>query len=378
MKLMQTLVLICLGLSILNGCSFFNGKNDDPGTIRVKIPLFDATVGSYSMQTVEITTLKNIETLNGEAADLLLFPNVKNGTIQGQNPRAVLKRSSQGEYLASDQMTLKLMTLYYHFEKLMDLDTALEIKNLNTWPRKVAVDAKGVLASGEIEINQAKYISKFDAFAFYPYRDQATPLTINAGVLGHEHFHSFFDKLVLERNQDLVDKSLIANNSARGLDKTRADKSLVWTLRAINEGLADVWGWIYSGQTNFVAESLPEFGISRKLTNELTPFPNAERINGIFNTCGNQEYCLYQAYDLGSLYARFFVQFMQSENLSQVEKAKRVIEIVNEISEEIKKNEKFDPESPIKILRSKVQNLTPEQCELLSTNTNLKPESCNH
>jgi len=104
-------------------------------------------------------------------------------------------------------------------------------------------------------------------------------LIVNGGVIGHEYFHAIFNSVVLQPLRASMATELAGESAANlhegvfpggrecGLLKidetgTPPDPKIVREmyrirlLRAMNEGLADFWGWIYSGETDFVGRSL--------------------------------------------------------------------------------------------------------------------------
>lgn len=235
----------------------------------VRIPV--ESQGQLKMESVTLQGISNYETLGGDLIEFILYPKIENKSIRGEKPRFKFTRSASGEYLAKDDLSLQAALLYYHFQQLKAQDESFGLGGLLEYPRKVAL----AIDRGFKLKNNAYYNSEIDTFVFVPFTGETLPLMANAGVLAHEHFHALFFKLLGVETLGLVGAQLTESFESLHLsdfniglikaeqeavidlsiDERAAYHGLV--LRGINEGLADVWAWIYTGNPDFLALSLP-------------------------------------------------------------------------------------------------------------------------
>ena len=161
-----------------------------------------------------------------------------------------------------------------------------------------------------MKYDNAFYNSAVDTLFFVPYKDTALPIPLNPGVIAHEHFHSYFSYQVLN---PLVSEKVIPRLGSSGNYKTQKgteDLYSLFVLKAINESLADVWGWIYSNDPDFVALSLPKAQNSRNLDRDIERVSSKaemqSRVNDIIHQCsGAESKCIADAsYGFGSPLAR--------------------------------------------------------------------------
>lgn len=359
------------------------------------------------MGLVEITTLENLLTLRGAAAQFFFSPGIQGNQLYGIEPRARTMRTSDGTVVATDALSLQMLSLYSNLEMLMKLDEKVGIKNLNTWPRSVAVNARLADARGQSRDN-ALYSGQIDAFLFVPYTKSDLPLSMNAGVIGHEHFHSFFYKLVLKplggvfsqaSNADAHPDHELAEFAAN-IDRFKTDRGQslseremyhVTLLRGMNEGLADVWGYLYSGDTRFVSRSLRSEK-ARDLEQQGESIPTAtqwaERIR-MYSRVGES---LGESYALGSAYAKILRgavrgalektdqnQQLRLSDQTRIEVAQGLIRSLIKLEEQIKalpENENLKPSSLLEILSREIPALGTEGCALIREKVEAGSDVC--
>jgi len=96
----------------------------------------------------------------------------------------------------------------------------------------------------------------FDEYAVLPpSSSNQVAMVFNDGVLGHEHFHAHFDRLVTVR---LAELSAVAPKDVVGAytcPRTPLQYEIL-IIRSWNEGLADFYGSMTSGLTNFLLASM--------------------------------------------------------------------------------------------------------------------------
>jgi hypothetical protein len=149
--------------------------------------------------------------------------------------------------------------------------------------------------------NNAFFEELYNALWIMPYMGQDLPLAINLGVLAHEYAHARFSR-----------------DSATPLSLSMSDPRAAATIwLGWNEGLADYFGFVFSGQPRFGEESLGEGDLrSRALDGPLTALWTSKqfaqclqrrRREGLHFTGGDDSSMPVDrglAYTLGSQYAR--------------------------------------------------------------------------
>lgn len=279
---------LVLGLS---SCSWEKkeSKLDENSPVKVQIPVY--TEGAYKLEIVELFSLSNVVDLKGSAAKFLLDANTSQGRLNGRGPHIRYMRDSNDVIVAQDDLSLQLLTAYAHMEKLRNLDEAVGAKGVLSYPRTIAVNARFRSSKGLLE-NNALYSGEYDALLVVPYSEGDLPLMANAGVIGHEHFHSLFQKMVVEPLKDKYphpEQASLHALQANGTTIARKGETVrqsmnprdayhMVLLRGVNEGLADIWGWVYSGDNSFVGRSLPSEKADRELDATVDKFFSKEKI----------------------------------------------------------------------------------------------------
>lgn len=265
-------------LGLLSACGSQFDSAEQSKTTRVVSPWLNPQ-GEYSLQTLELSGLRDLKTLSGQFARFVFSPRVVDGKLQGHSPRGRFIKNSRNEYVPVDDLTQQMVVLYAHMQKFAELDEELGAGGVNTWPRDIGV---AVRMKGGVK-NNAFYDGRTDSMLFVPYTWNHLPISINGGILAHEHFHSLFYKLVIKGNlEEVIDRSSLHDREDIVLNdeelknppessplksffgqRTLANPELIHkyhleTLTSgLNEGLADFWGWVYSGDPDFIAMSIP-------------------------------------------------------------------------------------------------------------------------
>ncbi len=340
--------VLTLVLTVASGCSFKRHETvDDQQKLKVQIPFtFD---GVIRLQVVELFSVLNLQKMKGSAAQFFIDPEVSSYNpkealfLTGSSPQIQYVRNADGVIVPTDDLSLQLLTVYAHFEKLKILDEQLGIGNLLAWPAKVAMNVNFKTGGAKVE-NNALYSAQFDALLVVPYTEKALPLLINAGVMAHEHFHAIFQKLVIaplkekypslrkslqqanvhDEDQRLKDMGLWEDHilDQRKIDNTPVSDDetffrLLYSatlMRGINEGFADVWGWVYSGDTGFVGRSIVQEKMGRSLDTPLERLTSADEVYTQIKLYGQSD-----PYLIGNQLARaikkFAVMYGQQRNL---------------------------------------------------------------
>ncbi len=257
-RVRPSLVKVFLGFLVafqIIGC--IPNKNEKvSGTVRVKVPWISE--GKYELKTITLKTVTNMVTLQGKVARLLMAPTVQGDRLVGEEPILRVMQTEDGTYVPEDYLSSQLLTLYAHFEKLAEFDEKANVPQLikdGVQQHSIGVLIRGVDLS-ERSFNNAAYVGgDYKFFLFLPYISADLPLSINAGVIAHEYFHNLFDQIFIKKSGSSYPFNFDLSKTGES-DFQKRNLYHSYLLRALNEGLADVWGWLYSGDVNFVRRSI--------------------------------------------------------------------------------------------------------------------------
>lgn len=272
------------------------------GDVTVRLPVVGPD-GVEALDEVVLRGIRNLWEVKGDYASFTFAPKVAAGGLKGDSPRAHFI-TAEGLFIPTDETTQQLSMIYSQLQELFALDRRSGAGDVLSWPRSVGFSVRvRDEVRGGFTADNAFYDGDSDALLIVPYKNGRLPLAMNPGVLAHEHFHALFYRLVYA---PLLKEKLIAKNlraSAHGEDDLRAyfdseiDEETVVDrgpekptrpqgaddqapgmdpetfqrlyhsvlLKSVNEGLADVWGWIRTGDADFLARSLPTEASSRTL-----------------------------------------------------------------------------------------------------------------
>lgn len=374
----------------LMACNMKKEEEDLSGPLYVQVPF--SVDGKYSLQIVKLLTLENLVALKGLAARFLIDPDTASGKLQGRTPEIRYIRDENGVIMAKDSLSLQLITVYAHFEKMREMDNKLGLADVVKWPVTVAVNARYKAVDG-ILVNNALYSGHHDALLMVPFTGNALPIMANGGVLAHEHFHNIFQKIVLEKIKEKM--PTFANltthdhkkmSEAMGMvdafqiETTEGDtfrdtyhKTL---LRALNEGLADVWGWVYSGDSDFVGRSLPQEKMSRQLDVDVNRIESMSTIKSAISSGMSPESLMGFSYAMGTQYARTVRGYAQAlanaEDLSSEQMRQQtstfVLKVLTALEQKLNSlspEEFLSPADVIEMMIDKAEKLNSEQCYYL-------------
>jgi hypothetical protein len=361
----KLLVIGLGGLVAVSACT--SAKNDlYPETARVKIPWY--TSSGYKMQIVELVSVTNMQRLQGWAAKFLLAPGILNGKLIGLEPDIRTIRTSDGAYVPTDYLSAELLSMYAHFEKLQQLDMKVGAEQLiKNWPRPQTIGVRAVLAEGDewVKKDNALFSGDLGAFLFVPYQRGELPLSVNAGVIGHEYFHAIFNEIFNRQLETNHDNNFLKN--AMGLvQQAGADSNMdlyhQTLLRGINEGLADVWGWIYSDDENFVERSNSNPLLHFRKLNLPPVFYTKENVL-VFSNHFKENTSV--AYEIGTMYSRRLFQAVKKSHLADKAEAKRllakgILRMLVQLQAEFKQKKSEDllePTRPLELLQNEIPQM---------------------
>jgi len=270
----------------------------DVGT-RVRIVDQVKDDGSYSTRDVELTTLRDLDTVSGDIArmwggatvhaDPGLSPADAGASRDAYVDDAAEVRVSwiaDGDVaVPTDFDSLTMLTAYAHLEVVTrhfaDLGVAVADDTIPVYYNPAVAKADEVPFP---ENDNAAYFPEADAFLLLPPRVlQDIPLAMNPGVVGHEYSHR------------VLYYQLWGGEMFASVEEHREQPGSLnaWNrLRATDEGVADFFGAAITGDPDFLGASTPaEISEPRDLST--TRVLESEWVSGIQPKDDDDEYARY-------------------------------------------------------------------------------------
>ncbi len=332
---------------------------------------------------VELMGVRDKSTLAGEIVQFYFAPGVEDNHLVGQGALTHFVEAD-GVYIPADQITLQMVTIYYHLQELkkLELQARQVTTSWDTWPRKVALSVR-VNNAPDLRYNNAFYSAPTDTMFFVPYEEKDFPIPLNPGIIAHEHFHSYFAHEVLDPL--LVAKKLPPDMKVTEFNSAQSLKDIynLYTLKIMNEGLADVWGWIYSQDPDFVAISLAEkVGQARNLDKSTK---GDDRISSagelkadlslVISECGSEatNCFLKYAYAHGTQLARGLKAFalvrMQETHTSaqdmRAQMAEKVLDLIKAIHTSFNSEGTITLDTVVQLWQKQFDSLSSQECAVL-------------
>lgn len=257
----------------LCSCGVNQASQENPGEIRVRLPLSavqnDNQTASYSFQVVPLLQINSLSQMRGAYARFFTNPSEKESKLVGTSPRADFLKNTDGVYIPKNEISQQMASIYYHMQNMALFDKSIGAEKVNHWPRDIGlrVQLQTSENSTTADENNAIYDGQLDAILIVPYNENKIPLSVNGGVLAHEHFHSLFYKLVTKKllaTDYLTSKHDLTVHTSSDSNIDAMTTTLV-VLKGLNEGLADFWGWAYTQDNDFILHSLSSVGNRRSL-----------------------------------------------------------------------------------------------------------------
>ena len=323
---------------------------------RYQIPWPDST-GQYHLQKIAIESFNSPETLQGSYTQILVNPYVKDGQLGSATPVGRFARNKDGVMIPADYVSVQAATIHAHIERLAQMDNELGVAERIQWPVKIGIQANVVDSKTGTIKNNAVFDKKLNALLVMPYTiDSGLPIALNAGIVAHEHFHQIFQALVLDRlptklsdtvsslsdhlcawatppggpielNFPTSEPKSTTSGEVEGQspsakfknplsleaanDAVAPDVYNQFLLRGMNEGFADFWAWVYTGDAQFIGHSLPSENNRRRLDVIAVKLPSELLLRHALldpvhpGQVRSEAERFGIAYSLGTLYARF-------------------------------------------------------------------------
>lgn len=401
----------------LGACSGKQDTSDVSGSVQVLAPMNDSS-GGYSLQFVNLLDLNNLREVSGRFVRFFMSPRIISDRLNGSAPQGRFIKNVDGKYVPANDLSQQLVTVYAHMQKLAQLDEELGAAGINHWPRDIGVAVKVVGGM----MNNAFYDGKTDAMLFVPYTNANLPIAANGGILAHEHFHSLFYKIVIKNKGLGTEASVhdraqflkalnVEEENMKKSDSSDSERIRIITedvpspqveeskvrsyymttfVRGLNEGLADFWGWMYSGDPDFIASSLPNEKMNRSLKVEsdvtltvaaMEQVRSAASLYTQYDKVRFGNYLVGLSYNIGTRYSRLLKRFTDVaagargvEALSmRKEVAKWVIKALPVFREDFTKTSATGYYAPAKFLEnlaSVIPDMTESECNFLADSMN--------
>ncbi|MGE0761692.1 MAG: hypothetical protein AB7N80_00295 [Bdellovibrionales bacterium] len=258
-------IFLFLGLAAVLGCGQgLQGRSDGA---EVLLPWPDAQ-GDYHFTKVVLSTLSSPQKMDGPAARIFWqVGGKKAGGFRGQPVKPHLTRRGR-LWLATDVQSQQAIATYAIFERLQRFDRQLGFESRLAWPREVGFDIKIKTPEGSLHSNAA-YDRAGDVVAVAAYSSShesaGLPLAVNHGVLSHEHFHAHF--------------AAVSGGRAGAAQFALSNRSLLGIVNRLvigswNEGLADLYATVFTGDPMFMRMSFVNQAQERALSLPVTALIN--------------------------------------------------------------------------------------------------------
>lgn len=415
-RVLSRITAAIIFVGFFGACAPDTHSDEPAGTMRVLTPMPDSS-GQYVLKFFELQEMSDIRTLAGKYVQFFMSPQVVNREIRGTSPQSRFIRNSAGQFIPGNEMTQQLVTVYAHMQQLALLDKELGAEGVNTLPRKVGVATRVKEGSK----NNAYYDGASDAMFLVPYNQAGLPIPINAGIIAHEHFHSLFYKLSIadsskqvsiHDSENFFDMAGVEENSRRrkpfypfpfGFESDELESgdlrqyyNLVIT-RSLNEGLADFWGWMYSGNPDFIAQSLPREGAIRslKVDEKVTAFtlPSQEQIERSLKLKGSrssdalEDYAIGYSYSLAPRFSQVMKRltdiYAKENHVAPLQARKDIAKVLIKVLPLMRKDllkmsgEAFTSKSFMLLVAGQMEKLTETECQFFAQVVNDSTEETN-
>lgn len=438
-----SLVTPLIALVLSAGCAPFQGDQADSSTNSsasvYRLPWLDAS-GNYTLQDIKLSTFSEPGSLRGNVAEIIVVPRTVGSSVGGEEPIGRWVEVTTGgvrKKVPADLVTMQAATLYAHLEKLNDIDVETGLSKVLTGRMRVGLLARIAMtgAPDSLILNNAVYDGRLDALFVVPYTPESgLAIAMNAGIIGHEHFHRLFQSVVMSQIREAArigsipygwDDSIACASGVAAAQPDSVRESLPEmlpeippiegkpnpfpevtpmalvaaetmvplkiynqaSLRGLNEGLADFWGWAYSQDDSFVARTLgANEDEARRLDRTVSALPHKatlrQNLIGVnrsgFPVLKSEGGRVAAAYRFGTEYARVLRSLVQAiESATGADRATAASRVrkamalgLQGISEEVVRvwgREEIEPERLLRPVVAKLLTLSADGPAVLDT-----------
>ena len=228
---------------------------------------------AYELHVSEIETLDDPRAISGEVARLrgggaLVVANSEPTTKEEYAELLEVRndKTPSAEYFFDGEVavpfdfdTQLMVTLYHHIERADRYFGDLGVDPLGQMPTYYFPQFSLFGIPLPLLTDNAAYAFTLDAFLIPPtvFLVDDVPLSANRGVMVHEYSHAVFNRLVH-----------LDDRAPGPLWDPSFPDDMVNELRSLDEGVADVFGALATGDADFIAPSISKeaFGLDRDLT----------------------------------------------------------------------------------------------------------------
>lgn len=346
---------------------------------------YDATGTKYRLIIGEITTLTNLRTMEGDAAQILGGAKVvvdydelleKQPQTLEETQRISEKKAGRpvdfayftvdGVIHPEDFHSLNIATTYYNFEKshlyFVGLGAALYHLPVLYFPEM----KEGRSSHELVELrDNAIWDPIARRFAVLPFDDiRELPMGMNLGIIAHEYSHAVFSNKVFPQSG----VPWIYEEFFRDSSKWSRPMNLS---RSLNEGLADFFGAMISGDPAFTGKSLAVVNDERRLDPE-TPRCLTREVEDGYRLVPHSQY---DPYPLGSVLAASLWETVQDLPERRTAFARGIVDSMTDIG--VLLREKEDRVQLAELLNAIAgtfaADLKPRGCGLLADRFGLSP-----
>lgn len=436
-RVLPKITAVVLLAMAVTACSGQEDTSKVSGSVEVLAPINDSKSG-YSLKFIELSGLDNLREVSGRFVRFFMSPRILDNRLNGPAPQGRFIKNTDGKYIPANEQSQQLVAIYGHMQNLAKLDEEVGAGGVNHWPRDIGVSVRE--SSGLI--NNALYDGTTDSILIVPYTKSDLPIAVNGGILAHEHFHSLYFKLVMKGFDDTsstdgqIDTGSIHDRrqflQTAGVQSDKGDvlsakpnprvevggdgklgtgrainpasDKLVkryynrYYHRGLNEGLADFWGWVYTGDPDFISPSLPAYKRQRSLTvaeYEVVGLVKADRLRDFAATYTNfnsresyEEYMRDISYALGTKYSRLLKLFTdtaaQTRGIESTEMRKKMatwlvaaLPVLRQDFIDYDATQYYPPTRFLSVLSSVITDMSQKECEFLAEVINSTEENTN-
>ncbi|UYL09206.1 hypothetical protein B9G69_001270 [Bdellovibrio sp. SKB1291214] len=436
-RVLPKITAVVLLAMAVTACSGQDNTSEVSGSVEVLSPINDSKNG-YSLKFIELSGLDNLREVSGRFVRFFISPRILDNRLNGPAPQGRFIKNTDGKYIPANEQSQQLVAIYAHMQSLAKLDEEVGAGGVNHWPRDIGVSVRE--SSGLI--NNALYDGTTDSILIVPYTNKDLPIAVNGGILAHEHFHSLYFKLVMKGFEDSsatdgqIDTGSIHDRrqflQAAGVETGKGDvlsakpnprvetdsnpklgsgrmvspasEKLVkryynrYYHRGLNEGLADFWGWVYTGDPDFISPSLPAYKRQRSLNiaqYEVVSLVKADRLRDFAATYTNfnnresyEEYMRDISYALGTKYSRLLKLFTdtaaETRGVDSIEMRKKMatwlvaaLPVLRQDFLAYDSTQYYPPTRFLSILSSVISDMSQKECEFLVEVINSTEENTN-
>jgi len=268
---------VAVAAALLLGCA-----PETVAPVEVVVLVFNTTSNRYEPKTVQLKTVADLVEMRGSAAKII---GQSEFSISGEDPalqaattaeeaiEAIRKDKgdavkvsyleNDGVLIPADFHSLNIATTYYNFEKVFDLYKRVGDLTPEQYGTPTVYYFPEFFQEEQLVEDNAAFMPLLNSFFIYPFNElQQVPLSINAGVVGHEFSHGVFFRQMF--GGQINELGRIRSSWGETLAGGTPGLNL---LDSLDEGTADLFGTAVTCDTQQLTNCVPTF-FSHSMPNE--------------------------------------------------------------------------------------------------------------